>query len=123
MTLTVLLKVKNSLEAEGIAIGTQSAALCLEANSDDVRQTEEYLITNTTKIVVSAEDMEQPAKVELFLYSRESTTDPIAYAALSESSAKGCITKNALICKNISAFFQIPRVLERNERTFKPKRA
>ena len=79
---------ENSSEAEGIAIGTQSAALCLEANSDDVRQTEEYLITNTTKIVVSAENMEQPVKVELFLYSRESTTDPIAYAALSESSAK-----------------------------------
>lgn len=78
---------ENSSSAESVALGSQTVELCLDVASNDAKQTEEFLSTNTTKIVVSAENMEQSAEIELFLYSRESTTEPILYAALSKSSA------------------------------------
>ena len=59
----------------------------LDAVSDDAQQTEEFLSTNTTKIVVSAKNMERSAEVELFLYSKENTTEPILYATLTKSAA------------------------------------
>lgn len=77
---------ENSSSVESVPLGAQTVELCLDAASDDAQQTEEFLSTNTTKIVVSAENIEQSAEIELFLYSRESTTEPILYAALSKSS-------------------------------------
>ena len=79
---------ENSSGVESIALGVQTVELCLDAASDDAQQTEEFLSTNTTKIVVSAENLEQSTEVELFLYSQESTTEPILYATLSKSSAE-----------------------------------
>lgn len=76
---------ENNSSAESVALGTQSIELCLDAASNDAQQTEEFLSTNTTKIVVSAENMEQSTEVELFLYSQESTTEPIGYATLSKN--------------------------------------
>lgn len=78
---------KNSSSVESVALGMQTVELCLDAAFNDAQQTEDFLSTNTTKIVVSAENMEQSAEVELFLYSQESTTDPIGYATLSKSAA------------------------------------
>ena len=78
---------ENSSGVESIALGVQTVELCLDAASDDAQQTEEFLSTNTTKIVVSAENMEQSAEVELFLYSKENTTEPILYATLTKSAA------------------------------------
>ena len=83
---------ENSSSIESVALGTQTVELRLDAASDDAQQTEELLSTNTTKIVVSAENMEQSAEVELFLYSQESTTDPIGYATLSKSNATATFT-------------------------------
>ena len=78
---------ENSSGVESIALGVQTVELCLDAASDDAQQTEEFLSTNTTKIVVSAENMEQSAEVELFLYSKENTTEPILYATLTKSTS------------------------------------
>lgn len=78
---------ENSSGVESIALGVQTVELCLDAVSDDAQQTEEFLSTNTTKIVVSAKNMERSAEVELFLYSKENTTEPILYATLTKSSA------------------------------------
>lgn len=78
---------ENSSGAESIALGVQTVELCLDAVSDDAQQTEEFLSTNTTKIVVSAKNMERSAEVELFLYSKENTTEPILYATLTKSAA------------------------------------
>ena len=78
---------KNSSGVESIALGVQTVELCLDAVSDDAQQTEEFLSTNTTKIVVSAKNMERSAEVELFLYSKENTTEPILYATLTKSAA------------------------------------
>lgn len=78
---------ENSSGVESIALGVQTVELCLDAASDDAQQTEEFLSTNTTKIVVSAKNMERSAKVELFLYSKENTTEPILYATLTKSAA------------------------------------
>ena len=77
----------NSSGVESIALGVQTVELCLDAVSDDAQQTEEFLSTNTTKIVVSAKNMERSAEVELFLYSKENTTEPILYATLTKSAA------------------------------------
>ena len=74
---------ENSSGVESIALGVQTVELCLDAVSDDAQQTEEFLSTNTTKIVVSAKNMERSAEVELFLYS----TEPILYATLTKSAA------------------------------------
>ena len=79
---------ENSSSAESVALGAQTVELCLDAASNDAQPTEEFLSTNTTKIVVSAENMEQSAEVELFLYSQESTTEPILYATLSKSATE-----------------------------------
>ena len=79
---------ENSSSVKSVALGAQTVELCLDAASDEAQQTEEFLSTNTTKIVVSAENMEQSAEVELFLYSQESTTEPILYATLSKSAAE-----------------------------------
>lgn len=78
---------ENSSGVESIALGVQTVELCLDAVSDDAQQTEEFLSTNTTKIVVSAKNMERSAEVELFLYSKENTTEPILYATLTKSAA------------------------------------
>ena len=78
---------ENSSGVESIALGVQTVELCLDAASDDAQQTEEFLSTNTTKIVVSAKNMERSAEVELFLYSKENTTEPILYATLTKSAA------------------------------------
>lgn len=78
---------ENSSGVESIALGVQTVKLCLDAVSDDAQQTEEFLSTNTTKIVVSAKNMERSAEVELFLYSKENTTEPILYATLTKSAA------------------------------------
>lgn len=78
---------ENSPGVESIALGVQTVELCLDAVSDDAQQTEEFLSTNTTKIVVSAKNMERSAEVELFLYSKENTTEPILYATLTKSAA------------------------------------
>ena len=78
---------ENSSGVESIALGVQTVELCLDAVSDDAQQTEEFLSTNTTKIVVSAKNMERSAEVELFLYSKENTTEPILYAPLTKSAA------------------------------------
>lgn len=78
---------ENSSGVESIALGVQTVELCLDAVSDDAQQTEEFLSTNTTKIVVSAKNMERSAEVELFLYSKENTTEPILYATLIKSAA------------------------------------
>lgn len=78
---------ENSSGVERIALGVQTVELCLDAVSDDAQQTEEFLSTNTTKIVVSAKNMERSAEVELFLYSKENTTEPILYATLTKSAA------------------------------------
>ena len=78
---------ENSSGVESIALGVQTVALCLDAVSDDAQQTEEFLSTNTTKIVVSAKNMARSAEVELFLYSKENTTEPILYATLTKSAA------------------------------------
>ena len=78
---------ENSSGVESIALGVQTVELCLDAASDDAQQTEEFLSTNTTKIVVSAKNMERSAEVELFLYSKENTTEPILYATLTKSTS------------------------------------
>ena len=78
---------ENSSGVESIALGVQTVELFLDAVSDDAQQTEEFLSTNTTKIVVSAKNMERSAEVELFLYSKENTTEPILYATLTKSAA------------------------------------
>ena len=78
--------------AEGAALAGQPASLYLEANSDAEIQTEEFLKTNTTKIVVSAEELEQSAEVALFLYAQENAAEPIAYATLSEGSQEATFT-------------------------------
>lgn len=78
---------ENSSGVESIALGVQTVELCLDAVSDDAQQTEEFLSTNTTKIVVSAKNMERSAEVELFLYSKENTTEPILYATLTKSTS------------------------------------
>lgn len=78
---------ENSSGVESIALGVQTVELCLDAASDDAQQTEEFLSTNTTKIVVSAKNMERSAEVELFLYSKGNTTEPILYATLTKSAA------------------------------------
>ena len=78
---------ENSSGVESIALGVQTVELCLDAVSDDAQQTEEFLSTNTTKIVVSAKNMERSAEVELFLYSKENTTEPILYSTLTKSAA------------------------------------
>ena len=78
---------ENSSGVESIALGVQTVELCLDAVSDDAQQTEEFLSTNTTKIVVSAKNMERSAEVELFLYSKVNTTEPILYATLTKSAA------------------------------------
>lgn len=78
---------ENSSGVESITLGVQTVELCLDAVSDDAQQTEEFLSTNTTKIVVSAKNMERSAEVELFLYSKENTTEPILYATLTKSAA------------------------------------
>ena len=78
---------ENSSGVESIALGVQTVELCLDAVSDDAQQTEEFLSTNTTKIVVSAKNMERSAEEELFLYSKENTTEPILYATLTKSAA------------------------------------
>ena len=78
---------ENSSGVESIALGVQTVELCLDAVSDDAQQTEEFLSTNTTKIVVSTKNMERSAEVELFLYSKENTTEPILYANLTKSAA------------------------------------
>lgn len=78
---------ENSSGVESIALGVQTVELCLDAASDDTQQTEEFLSTNTTKIVVSAKNMERSAEVELFLYSKENTTEPILYATLTKSTS------------------------------------
>lgn len=78
---------ENSSGVESIALGVQTVELCLDAVSYDAQQTEEFLSTNTTKIVVSAKNMERSAEVELFLYSKENTTEPILYATLTKSAA------------------------------------
>ena len=78
---------ENSSGVESIALGVQTVELCLDAASDDAQQTEEFLSTNTTKIVVSAKNMERSAEEELFLYSKENTTEPILYATLTKSAA------------------------------------
>lgn len=78
---------ENSSGVESIALGVQTVELCLDAVSDDAQQTEEFLSTNTTKIVVSAKNMERSAEVELFLYSKENTAEPILYATLTKSAA------------------------------------
>ena len=78
---------ENSSGVESIALGVQTVELCLDAVSDDAQQTEEFLSTNTTKIVVSAKNMERSAEVELFLYSKENTPEPILYATLTKSAA------------------------------------
>ena len=79
---------ENSSSVKSVALGAKSVELCLDAASDDAQQTEEFLSTNTTKIVVSAENMEQSAEVDLFLYSKESSTEPILYATLSKSTSE-----------------------------------
>lgn len=78
---------ENSSGVESITLGVQTVELCLDAASDDAQQTEEFLSTNTTKIVVSAKNMERSAEVELFLYSKENTTEPILYATLTKSTS------------------------------------
>lgn len=87
---------ENSSSAESVALGTQTVELCLDAASNDAKQTGEFLSTNTTKIVVSAENLEQSTEVELFLYSQESTTEPILICNTLKKLRRGYIFKSDL---------------------------
>lgn len=105
---------ENSSGVESIALGVQTVELCLDAASDDAQQTEEFLSTNTTKIVVSAKNMERSAEVESFLYSKENTTEPILYATLTKSAATVTFsnltsaTATRLLGKSITGLHQSP---------------
>ncbi|MCD7946146.1 MAG: hypothetical protein LUF81_06045 [Clostridiales bacterium] len=70
---------------EGIALSGNDVTLELAADETEVQITQDYLITNTGEITVSADSIPDGAEIQLYLYSNDAGDEPIMYATLTDS--------------------------------------
>lgn len=80
----------NTLQAEdenfvsGVVLSEDDIEFELSPLRGDVQITQQAVITNTKQIVVSVDRIQNGTEIELFLYTDESSDDPVGYAVLSE---------------------------------------
>lgn len=71
---------------EGTALSDSDVTLELAADETEVQVTQDYLITNTGEITVSADDIPDGVEIQLYLYTKTTDGDePIMYATLTDS--------------------------------------
>ena len=78
---------KSTSDIEGIALDKGAVELYLDVDSEKIQATNDFLKTNTKRIVVTSSEIDESVEIELFLYAYENANEPIAYATLSGNTA------------------------------------
>lgn len=73
---------ENSPDVSGIALSNNATELELNTSTEDVTLTPDSLLTNSTKITVTADSIASGNEVEVFLYLSHDTEHNIATATL-----------------------------------------
>ena len=88
--------VEGPFGIEGVHLREGVVELKVNPFEKESQLTKDYLITNTTQIVVSVEKVHDSIYIDLCLYSSESTEEPIAFATISSD-------KNTAVFANLTA--------------------
>lgn len=78
---------ESTSDIEGIALDNGAVELYLDVDSDKIQVINDFLKTNTKRIVVTSSEIDESVEIELFLYAYENANEPIAYATLSGRTA------------------------------------
>jgi hypothetical protein len=78
---------ESTSDIEGIALDNGAVELYLDVDSDKIQVINDFLKTNTKRIVVTSSEIDESVEIELFLYAYENANEPIAYATLSGNTA------------------------------------
>lgn len=79
---------ENETEKIGFALSEGNVELEVDPDAEAVQVTQDFVMTNTKQIIVSVDNIQNDAEIQLFLYTADSPDNPIGYETLSAEEKK-----------------------------------
>lgn len=89
---------ENTLNVSGTELSEGSITFEVNAQIDEIQMTDISILTNTTEITISVEDIMDGVVILLFLYKAESPVNPILYATLTDENTSVDFTNLTSAC-------------------------